>query len=113
MNRKFKYVNPTGLRKRTWMIGIAVAITAAHTIIQYVITGEFVLLELGIIFLALLPIMIFDRVENRSIFATISSWIIAFLIATFYFWMEIIIGVIAILVNIVVLLISCIFIYKR
>ena len=113
MNRKFRYVNPQELKKRTWMLGIAVAITAVHFTVQYAITKEWLLLALGIIFIVLLPIMVFGRVENRSRSATISMWVMAFLVSAFYFWIGSWVGAIATLITIIALLISCIFIYKR
>jgi len=71
-------VEPQGLRRRTWLLGVAGASIGLQGVVLYLLIAEWVILALGILFLLLIPVEVTDRVENRGAFAVIANWLIAF-----------------------------------
>ena len=71
-------IDPQGLRRRTWLLGAAIASIGLQGIAMYLLSTQWLFLSLGILFLLLLPIEVIDRVENRTTFSVIANWLIAF-----------------------------------
>ena len=71
-------IDPQGLRRRTWLLGAAIASIGLQGIAMYLLSTQWIFLSLGILFLLLLPIAVIDRVENRTTFSVIANWLIAF-----------------------------------
>ena len=71
-------IDPQGLRRRTWLLGAAIASIGLQGIAMYLLSTQWIFLSLGILFLLLLPIEVIDRVENRTTFSVIANWLIAF-----------------------------------
>lgn len=69
-------IDPQGLRRRTWLLGAAIA--SIGLLAMYLLSTQWIFLSLGILFLLLLPIEVIDRVENRTTFSVIANWLIAF-----------------------------------
>ncbi len=71
-------IDPQGLRRRTWLLGVANTSIGLQGIAMYLLSTEWFFLALGILFLLLIPVAVIDRPENRSAFSVIANWLIAF-----------------------------------
>ena len=70
-------IDPQGLRRRTWLLGVANTSIGLQGIAMYLLSTEWFFLALGILFLLLIPVAVIDRPENRSAFSVITDWLIA------------------------------------
>ena len=75
---KDQTVEPQGLRRRNWLLGVANASIGLQGIVLYLLGAGWEILVVGLIFLLLIPVEVTDRVENRGVSAVVAGWLIAF-----------------------------------